>query len=115
LLFVLIMDNIVIYWLASALLMILLGALETLLAVRVGFDTELLRQLANALPFSTTSLDELDRALIQLKLLPARKTGRTLEARLSGCLALFKQQIWVCGLQLVTLFGATAIILMRAW
>ena len=115
LLFVLIMNNIAVFWLGTSILMIVLGVFETVLAVRIGFDAALLRQLGNRQSFSSKDLNELDQALMQLKLLPARKAGRPLEERLNGCLTLFKQQIWVCSLQLVTLASATAIILVKAW
>ena len=107
------MNHITIYWLSSAVLMIILGVFETVLAVRVGFDAALLRQLTER-PYSDKRLVELDHALLQLKLLPAHKAGRALETRLSGCLTLFKQQVGVCGLQVVCLLSAALAILTRS-
>ena len=101
------------YWLSSAVLIVILGVYETVLAVRVGFDAALLRQLTER-PYSDKRLVELDHALLQLKLLPAHKAGRALETRLSGCLTLFKQQVGVCGLQVVCLLSAALAILTRS-
>jgi|GEM_PF-3498441 len=94
--------------LSGMLLIVLLGVIEMVLAVRVGFDTALLRQLVHSNNFTSADLNGLDQALVWLKLMPADKSVRSLEPRLQGCLRLFKQQVACCMLQLVVLLSVIA-------
>lgn len=87
----------------GSLLVVVLGLAQLRSAVRVGFDTALLRQLAQSTLYAEQDLQSLDHALIALQLMPAEKAGRSLDARLQGCLRLFKQQAVWCALQLLTL------------
>jgi hypothetical protein len=68
----------------------LAGIAEIYLAVRVGFDAALFRQLA-ADP-GGPDLAALDGALVQLELLASIKAGRPLPARIAGSQRLLRRQ-----------------------
>jgi hypothetical protein len=68
----------------------LAGIAEIYLAVRVGFDAALFRQLA-ADP-GGPDLAALDGALVRLELLPPIKAGRPLPARLAAAQRLLRRQ-----------------------
>ncbi|HEY5601515.1 MAG TPA: hypothetical protein VIM41_00240 [Gammaproteobacteria bacterium] len=101
-------------WLMVLAVVILLGVYETFLAVRIGFDTDLLHRLASHGSVTDKELRALDEALSYFKLRPESKAGRPLEKRLAGSLALFKQQAWVCGFQLIPLLCAAGIHAVKA-
>jgi hypothetical protein len=81
------------HMLAFALLVcaILLGAVQIYLAIRVGFDAALFKSLAR----NAIELSSLDQAMLALGLLPQRKAGRPLPARIAGARLLFHLQIAV--------------------
>ena len=71
-------------------LSVMAGVGELYLAVRVGFDAELLRRLADAA--EDPKLASLDTALTAMGLLPVDKAGRPLELRIAGACRLFYKQ-----------------------
>jgi hypothetical protein len=87
---------------------VLAGVIETVMALRVGFDAALLRRLGERRGFTAKDLQDLDHALLSLKFMPAHKTGRSLDLRLHGCMGLFKQQVLWCAVQLLTVLCAIA-------
>ncbi len=85
---------------------ILLGIYETVLAIRVGFDVEILKQLSTKEQISTEDLESLDRALVDLGLIKKSDPNpitRDLDSRLQACMKLFKNQTLVLILQLMIL------------
>jgi hypothetical protein len=68
----------------------LAGIAEIYLAVRVGFDAALFRQLA--VDPGGPDLATLDGALVQLGLLPPIKAGRPAPARVAGAQRLLRRQ-----------------------
>lgn len=89
--------------LLGLLLLIVLGLLETYMAIRTGFDARLLNALAKDDSELESQLQNMDQALIQLKLMPEQKAGRNLDLRLLSCMKLFRMQILLCGLQLLVI------------
>jgi hypothetical protein len=88
-------------------LSVLAGATEVYLAVRVGFDAALLRDLASG-P-DAHGLANLDAALTSLGLLPASKVDRPLEQRVAGACRLFYRQGGALAAQIALfLVGAVA-------
>ena len=75
---------------------ILFGLTEVWFAVRVGFDHALLTSVVS----SPDKLQDMDRALIGLKLMPASKAGRDLDERLRGGVRLLKCQAALLCVQL---------------
>ena len=89
--------------LATALtLAVLAGIVQTYFAIRVGFDAALFDRLRQ-----TMDLAALDAALVQLGLLPATKTGRRLDQRITGAQRLFLRQGVALAIQVVILIGAS--------
>ncbi len=91
----------------GSMLVVLLGSVELVLAIRVGFDMALLQQLAQLKAVSPTELVQLDQALISLKLMPSSRSGRDLDARLHGCIGLLRRQAVFCLLQLLAVLCIT--------
>jgi len=94
-------------------LVALCGLAQTFLAVRVGFDAALFRDLAHEA--GSPGLRDLDASLQQLGLMPAAKAGRPLAARAAGarrlldrqCIALLAQAaLAILGALLALLRGA---------
>lgn len=102
------LDELSLVWMIFVVIVIVLGVVETILAVRVGFDAALLRRLAVKDACSTMDLELLDSALSRLKLLPTAKAGRALDARLQGCLGLFRRQALSCAMQFFVLLSGSA-------
>lgn len=100
------------FWLIAMVGVIILGLLEMVYAVRIGFDLFLLRQLANHEGTIESGLTIIDNSLTKLHLMPAKKVGRSLNARLRGCVRLFRIQVLLCALQLVVVVGATVFYLL---
>ena len=90
----------------SAVLVTLAGFAETYVAIRVGFDAALFRQVANA--SETPAFAGTDTALTQLGLLPATKKGRPAGARVAGARRLF-------GFQILFLVAQVLSVLAGAW
>lgn len=86
-------------------ILILLGVVETFLAVRVGFDRALLSQLVTKQEITENDLASLDEALVHTNLKSNPEKGRPLEARLDGSLRLFRQQAWFCGTQVALILA----------
>jgi hypothetical protein len=80
----------------TMLLVALAGAIELVLAIRVGFDAALFHRLAQG----TGSLDGLDGALAELGLLPRAKAGRAAAARARGARRLLLRQGTMLAVQL---------------
>lgn len=95
--------------LAWAVLVVLAGLAETFLAIRVGFDADLFRQVAaEAADFAAT-----DAALARLGLLPAAKAGRPADIRIAGARRLLGLQVAALAAQVgLVVVGA---ILSLAW
>ncbi len=103
-------------------IIILIGIVELIIAMRIGFDQALLKSLARELYQKNDTITEqlhlMDNALSQLKLIPLTtqtmqtKTSWTLNERLLGCVHLFKKQFVLCGSQIliVIIFIAVVII-----
>jgi hypothetical protein len=79
---------------AALAISLLAGAAETGLAVRTGFDAGLFARLADGL-----DLADLDAGMRALGLMPSRKTGRPVAARIAGAKRLLAWQAAVLLLQ----------------
>lgn len=95
------------FWLVALAGIIMLGAIEMVYAIRVGFDLALLRKLAGQTDSIDAGLKAIDRALTQLNLLPSDKADRSLDVRLMGCMHLFKIQAVLFFLQLIVVLGVS--------
>lgn len=89
--------------LGLAISVFLVGLAEKYIALRVGFDNELFKQLMR---YEASSLSEaialMDEGLTQLSLIKANQhQHRSLASRQQGALNLFKKQCGLCALQLV--------------
>jgi hypothetical protein len=96
---------------ACAMLVALAGLAESYLAMRVGFDAALFRQVAReAQPgdFTTT-----DAALTSLGLLPGIKLGRPAGARIAGARRLLQLQISAFGIQATLAFISGGLAMVR--
>jgi hypothetical protein len=92
-----------------ALVVIGLGVAQAWLAVRVGFDAALLRDVANRTQFAA-----LDAALVALDLIPPEKAGRPLDERLRGAMRLMRLQGLCLGAQiLVLILGALIVAILQ--
>jgi len=89
----------------SAVLVMLAGLAETYLAIRVGFDAALFRQVANA--SEAPDFAGTDAALTQLGLLPITKHGRPAGARVAGARRLFGVQILFLVAQVLSVLAGT--------
>jgi hypothetical protein len=90
-------------------LVMVLGVVETVYALRVGFDIGLLRQLQEQGGDIQLGLTRLDETLLMLRLIPAKQVGRDLEVRLQGCLRLLKRQVLCTLLQIAVVIVTTII------
>ncbi|MBK0063200.1 MULTISPECIES: hypothetical protein [unclassified Acinetobacter] len=92
---------------AYLLVIFLLLFMHHYVSIRVKFDVDLILFITETGFSPSQSLDkateELDQALIGLKLIPLAKVGRSWQLRLKGCLKLFKLQILLLILQYLTL------------
>jgi hypothetical protein len=89
-------------WLPIACVGIAAGVIEFWLAARVAIDADLFQAIA-ARP---GDLEGFDRAMLDLGLLSAAKTGRSLTGRTRAALRLLMLQASVLGLQVATLLVA---------
>ncbi|VAW63253.1 hypothetical protein MNBD_GAMMA10-1313 [hydrothermal vent metagenome] len=91
------------------LLVVIMGLVEVVFAVRVGFDSQLLKNLcknnAHTREIASAKLGVLDDSLVQLALIKSNKTARALNERLLACIRLFKQQAFFCFFQYILLAG----------
>lgn len=85
---------------AFAVAAVICGLAETYLAIRVGFDASLFHRVAH-----TEDVASLDSALGQLRLLPAEKRGRAVEARIAGARRLFRFQVLALAAQIACLLA----------
>lgn len=81
--------------------LVLLGLAQQYWALRVAFDADLLTQLANAPGSLEQRTLDLDRALVELGLLPSARAGRPWAQRTQGTLRLLRIQALLCALQLL--------------
>jgi hypothetical protein len=94
-------------WLFFAWMMLVLlaGLVETYLAIRVGFDAGIFRNVAaEAADFSAT-----DTALIRLGLLPAEKAGRPADVRIAGARRLLGLQVAALAAQVIIVVVGTMV------
>ncbi len=84
---------------------LLVGLVQTYLALRTGFDARLFRRMADT-GLGPADLAVFDRAMIELRLMPATKAGRPIEARIAGAKRLLQLQSLAMLLQIVTALGA---------
>ena len=110
-LFLAITNTLSLFWLLTLASIIVLGIVEMIYAIRVGFDLTLLKKLANKNNSVELGLKEIDSALTQLRLLPSDKTDRNLDTRLRGCIYLFKTQVGLCVLQCLIVVSAAVLYL----
>jgi hypothetical protein len=68
----------------TAMLVVLAGIAELLLAVRVGLDAALLRRLAEEAAADRLDVAGFDAALLSLRLMPASKAGRPIPKRFAA-------------------------------
>ena len=87
----------------SAVLVTLAGLAELYLAIRVGFDATLFRQLANA--SEAPDFAGTDVALTQLGLLPATKHDRPASTRIAGARRLLGFQIFFLVAQVLSVLA----------
>jgi hypothetical protein len=85
----------------------LLGTVETLYAVRVGFDAALFRRLAER-P-EPIDLDGIDTALIELRLISAPRADGSAASRVSGARRLFYRQSALLIAQVGLILAAAAL------
>ena len=90
-------------WVILMLTSIIFGLIETVFAIRVGFDQNLLARIANSKDTMGDTLSILDQSLSRLNLIKADKKDRDLNTRLHACLALFRKQAMLCGVQIAVL------------
>ncbi|MEA2885227.1 MAG: hypothetical protein QOH32_4483 [Bradyrhizobium sp.] len=86
-------------------LAVLAGVAEAYYAIRVGFDAALFDRLREV---ATIDLAALDVALVQLGLLSASRSGRSLEQRIAGGQRLFYEQGAVFLIQVAILLCGAA-------
>jgi hypothetical protein len=91
----------------------LVGLGEAYLAVRVGFDAALFRRLAN--DEAGFDLDRLDASLLRLQLIPAGKTGRTIDQRIAGARRLLQWQGLLLALQAALMLGGAGLAAFDDW
>lgn len=81
---------------------VVLGLLETLLAIRVAFDAAALRRMAG----HADGMTRFDTALVTLGLMKPDRAGRPMTDRAKGCLRLLRLQAIVAILQVAALVAA---------
>lgn len=86
------------------------GLVQLLLALRVGFDAALFRELARTPVGDKLDLKGLDDALSTLRLVRSGKAGRPLEPRLAGARKLLRLQMLALVVQLVLMLAAVVIV-----
>ena len=86
---------------------VLVGLVGLTLAARVAFDADLFERLGRV----ALDLQSLDQALAKLRLAPAAKLGRSLEARLPGARRLIRLQLAALLSQLALLLLFTVVAL----
>ncbi len=89
-----------------AIIVILMGVYQILLALRIGFDIDLFKRLVCPKVDINIELGLIDNALVGLKLIPQNKVGRDLDLRVQGTYMLFKKQTFVCLLQAVMIIAS---------
>lgn len=93
------------YWL-GLFVVVVLGLAEAVYAIRVEFDIGLLLYLHKGDDDIQMALTRLDNMLLRLGIISDRST-RDLDARLQGCLRLFKRQGICAVLQVVVVIAVT--------
>lgn len=94
------------YWLLITLIFLSLS-IHHYISLRVKFDADLLQSLSHyqfsqKIPFDQLT-QQFDQTMLDLKLMPARKIGRSWDIRFQGCLKLFKIQILLLIVQYILL------------
>lgn len=88
-----------------ALLIIFAASIQHYLYIRIQFDRQLLQQMIQSQDTLHAQTEQLDQALLDLKLISSKKSGRIWTVRLTGILRLFKLQCVVLAIQLMLLVG----------
>ncbi len=101
-----------VFWLLVLVIIIVVGLMEIVYAVRISFDLALLRRLAVNTGSIDSRLTTIDDSLRILHLLPSYKMGRSLNIRLIGCVRLLKTQMVLCVVQVIAVIAAPALHLM---
>ena len=91
------------------LLVIAVGVVQTMVSMRIGFDSALLKNLCKNNQYELDSLQSLDHALLKLSLIKSTKVDRGINDRLSGCKDLFKWQVILCLIQIVVLLASALV------
>jgi hypothetical protein len=93
-------------FLAAVTLAVLAGAAQTYLALRVAFDTRVLRRLAGEEPQGRLDIASFDAACRALGLMPPHKLGRPIAERVRGSIRLLSLQSAACAIQVAALVVA---------
>jgi len=88
--------------LAALTVSVLLGLIETLLALRVAFDAAALRRMAG----HADGMTRFDTALMTLGLMKPDRAGRPMADRARGCLGLLRLQAIAAILQIAAVLAA---------
>lgn len=81
--------------------LLVLGLWQKYWAVRVAFDADLFRRLAESAADLGERTQALDQALIALNLQPAERSGRTWDQRIAGALKLLRRQALLVAAQVL--------------
>jgi hypothetical protein len=94
--------------------LILLGVAQKYWALRVAFDAELFAAMAKAGGELERNTQAMDRALVDLGLLPAARADRPWAERCRGALRLLRIQAVLCALQLLLALAGLSLIALTA-
>jgi hypothetical protein len=97
----------------AATLVVVLGLVETWLAVCVGFDAQLLHALAGDAASGSLDLPAFDRSMGALGLMPPAKAGRPLAPRLAGARRLLVLQESALAAQAAVVIGGAVLAMVR--
>lgn len=104
-----VMNTLDVVWFVVLAVIIIIGMVEIVYAIRIGLDISLLRQVSDHPESIEAGLAALDRVLLKLRLLPSTKVGRKLDVRLSGCMRLFTTHAALCVAQIHVVLGAAIV------
>jgi hypothetical protein len=97
----------------TAMLVVLAGIAELLLAVRVGLDAALLRRLAEEAAADRLDVAGFDAALLSLRLMPASKAGRPIPKRFAAAKRLLAIQSAALFVQLAIAMAGAFVMFME--
>lgn len=94
----------------TAVIVVLVGLAELFLAIRVSFDAQLFRRLAEEAAQGRLDIDGSDAALVALRIMPVRKATRPVSRRVAGAKGLLIAQGAVAIAQIVVaVIGGAAV------